>query len=149
MFLGVTGIKNHEHSLARLDKIVSLFHDRVIGGPAFEEGDRAGKFMPLDGRPIVWADFDIDSYNAAFRHRFADGRVKHERPSMSNAGFNNDVRLYAVENLLDANEIVWQLDHRTAEPTKGVGVLLIPFDANPFTANDFKSRCGIERHLPH
>ena len=59
--------------------------------------------MPLDGRPIVWSDFDIDAYNAAFRHCFADTGVKHERSAMSNAGFNNDVRLYAVENLLDAN----------------------------------------------
>src|SRR5262249_20065860 len=145
----VTGIKNDEHSLAWLDEIVSLFDNRGIGGPAFEEGDQVGEFMPLDGRPIVWTDFDVDPYNAALRHCFADARVKDERPAMSNAGFNNHIRLHAVDNLLDANEVFRQLDHRTPEPAKGVGILLIPSDANPFTADDFKSSGGVERHLLH
>src|SRR5215217_6481011 len=94
--------------------------------------------MSLDGFPVVRANLYVYAYDPSLLHRLAQAGVKDERAAVRHSCFDNHVRLYRKQNLLDANHVFGQLNDGPAEPGEAVNILGVPARAQPCPGDDIE-----------
>jgi len=58
--------------------------------------------MRFNCLPIVRPDFDVRANHALLAYELAKAGIIHQRATVSHPGFNNYIRLHAVDNFLRA-----------------------------------------------
>lgn len=100
--------------------------------------------MRFDGGPVVRPDLDVDAENPPAVHRFHQGGVEHQGTAVRHAGLDHQIRLEAVDNFLEAQQVVRELDDGAPHPREGVGMLLIPSDPYILPGDGLEGGIGIQ-----
>ena len=115
---------------------------------ALDQRDVLEELVRLDRLTVVRADLDVDADHVTVSHRLAEGRVEDERAAVRDPRLDDDVRLDAIDGLLDADHVLGELDHRASEPAEAVDVLHVPPDSEPGIGDDLERLRVREREHP-
>ena len=85
--------------------------------------------MGFDRLTIMRPNLDIDPDDAPSPHQLTETRRINQRTTMSDPGFDDDIRFQSVNDLLQSDHVIRQLDNRPPQPRKAVDVFRIPPDS--------------------
>src|SRR5438552_6358897 len=108
-------------------------------GTAFDQGDQVGQLVLLDGATIVRANLNVDPDDVPRADRLEKAGVEHQGATVRHASFDDHRRPQSVDRFLDANQVLGQLNDRSAHPGEAVDVLCVPTRANPRRREDLEA----------
>src|SRR4051812_46440801 len=122
MFMCMVRIKYHQYLLFIFRDLFYLVDNGGINRRALDQSDPFKHWMLFDLCPVMFTDINIHSYYLTFANQFQHRSIKYDRAPMSDAGFNDQVRLYFPDDFLHGQYILWVLNDRSAHPGEIIGV---------------------------
>ena len=83
-------------------------------------------------RAYLVLDVKIDADHTSLAQRLAKRRMKHQRAALQHPCLDDYVGTYAVNHLLQTDQVLGHLQYRPAEPTEVVVVAQAPAHPHPF-----------------
>src|SRR2546423_10223570 len=110
MLPGMTGIQQDNDIRAWSDFVPDPTNRGGVDRVAFYQANKTGKRMRFDRSPVRGPKVNLNSYDPAFADELAEAGIKEKRPAMSHARFNDNIRLQAINDFLDADDVFGQLN---------------------------------------
>src|SRR6187399_1833664 len=101
--------------------------------------------MSFDGGAIVRSNFNIHTDDPSFSHGLAQTGVEDKRAAVGNTGFDNDIRLQAVDHFLNTNNVFRKLDDGPPEPRECIGIFLVPTYIHPLLGESLERLRTVQR----